>query len=214
MKHILVCVVSAAAALAPASFADPYPFTSAVSATQNGGPTVTPLGDGNNLWDTNLTWTNNGSTALGDVYFVNPAAWFFSNSTPLSWDNTKQEWVDVGNGDIAEASNPALSLTLDPSVTNITIPSGFGLTTGDSVPAFLISNNLAAGASVTTDVNFELSPSVTTFYFNGDIVGTPVPEPASILLLATVFLGVVWIGRRKLARGIESAPATDRSASA
>ena len=207
MKTVWTCVVLGAASLAPGLFADslPYPVTTAIGIMQNGGPTLTPLADGNKLWDTNLTWTNTGTTELGYIYFVDTFACTETSTVNTcagggndTWDNTNQQWND-GAGDTVTASNQAFYLLLDPSLTNIPIPAYLNST--DSMPAFLIALDLAPGQSVTTDINFELSPSINTFFFNGSIVASPVPEPSSILLLATVVLGIGLAGRRKLTRG-------------
>jgi hypothetical protein len=205
LKTVLTSIVLGAVGLVPGLLADPYPLTTAISLVQNGGPTLTPLADGNNLWDTNLTWTNNGSTELGNIYFVNTYACTVTATVNTcagggndSWNNTNQQWND-GVGDTVAASNAAFNLLLDPSLTNIPIP-GY-LNSSDSMPAFLIALDLKPGQSVTTDVNFELSPNINTFFFNGSVVGSPVPEPTSILLLASLALGVGMAGRRKLSRG-------------
>jgi hypothetical protein len=206
MKSIVTSIFLGAFSLAPGLLADvPYPTTGNISIGQNGGPTLTLLVDGNYLWDTNLTWTNTGTTTLANVYFVNTYACTVATTTNTcqnnghdNWDNGNQQWND-GAGDTVAASNQAFSLLLDPSLTNI-VPPGY-LNSSDSVPAFLIAAALAPGASVTTDVNFEISPTVNTFFFNGAVVASPVPEPTSVLLLATVAFGLGLAGRRKLTRG-------------
>lgn len=175
-----------------------YPVTGQISLVQNGGPVITPLADGNNLWVTSLTWKNNGPAELANVNFINDEAWLNNQFTSnAQWSNATQQWID--NNYFAFASNPSTYVTLSPSITDTSIPSGFGLSSTDSVPAFLISSDLAPGASVTTDVNFELSPNITLFYFNGSIVGTPVavPEPVSLSLFGTGLIGLGLLRRRK-----------------
>lgn len=186
-----------APSLAPASLASTfYPLTSAIGITQNGPPTITPRLDGDNLWDTNVTWTNEGTATLYAIYFVNLEA--ILNGVNGTWDNSAQEWTDA-NADIVKASNAAFYLTLDPSVTNLSIPPGFGLAVGDRVPAFLIASSLGPGASITTDIDLEVSPAITGLGFNGQSVGSLVPEPAGIWQLAAAVCAA-WFGRRRLAR--------------
>ena len=108
----------------------------------------------------------------------------------MTWNNALQEWQLLGatGGVLAtmQPENPDFFLSLSPASTNIPIPAGFGLSTSDSVAAFAI-GNLGPGASMNTNVDFLLSPSIQEWYFYGDVVAAA-PEPVTVALLAVALM--------------------------
>ena len=196
---ITVCAPAALALPAVAAAVAWPDVSSSISATQTGGPFISPSGS-DDLWVTPLQWTNTGATALSDTQFVDTEAWACvagsctgsgpDGTSNLTWNNSLDEWQLLGaTGAVlgtVQAANSDFSLSLSPTSTNIPIPSGFGLSASDSVPAFLI-GDLAPGASVNTQVNFLASTNIDTLYFSGSEVassGASVPEPGTLALIA------------------------------
>lgn len=178
-----------------------YPQYTDVTITQTGGPFVTAGSPGYNNWDTPLQSTNTG-TSTEEIWFVWTEAWQDNTGTleNMTWDNSLSqfEYTDTSSTlYTASAANAAFNLSLDPSVTNIPIPSGFGLSTSDSVPAFLV-GTLAPGATVNWDVDQTLSSNISAFYFSGSFVAQPAPEPGSMLLLGSGLACMAGALRRKL----------------
>jgi len=180
-----------------------YPYYTAISDHQTGGPFITAGAPGYNNWETPLNATNTGGSTV-NVWFVWTAAWSQDTNglNTMTWDNTLQqfEYTNLaGAPETAAQMNAAFYLPLDSSSTNIPIPSGFGLSTSDSVPAFWV-GTLAPGGSVDWNVDQTLSSNIYTFYFGGSFVATPAPEPASLLLLAGGLLGTIGYTRRRFVR--------------
>lgn len=179
----------------------PYPNYTQVSNTQTGGPFVTGLGGGLNNWDTPLKATNTGSQSE-KIWFAWTEAWTRDsdgNLHVMTWDNALQqfEYTNLAGAlETASQANAAFGLSLDPSSTDIPIPSAFGVSTSDTVPAFFV-GNLAAGASGNWDVNQKLTTNIFEFYFNGSFVAQPTPEPASLMLLGSGLVGLIGLRRRK-----------------
>jgi hypothetical protein len=212
----LACIL-AVALFAGSSFGGTVTWTdvtSSIAITQTGAPFVSSFGS-DNLWATSLTFANTGTQALSDVQFVNTEAWVCINDTcagngpdnadAMTWNNALQEWQLLdGNGDVlatVAAEDSDFALSLDPTSTNIPIPSGFGLSTSDSVPAFS-AGDLSAGGSANNIIDFLISKDVTTFFFNGsEVAATPTtaPEPATSALLAIGLLPLFYLSRKRLA---------------
>jgi len=175
-----------------------YPLTWNISFTQTGGPFITSGAPGFNTWVTPVESTNLGSSAV-NVWFAWTTAQ--TGAGPMTWDNTAQQFERLsltGQPQTAAEENAAFSLSLDPSSTDIPLPFGSGLTTSDSVPAFFV-GTLAPGQTVDWDMDATLSSNIFVFYFGGNFVATPAPEPDSLPLLCSA-LGLVGVVRRRLKR--------------
>jgi hypothetical protein len=211
---LVVIGLLAAGAFAAPSFADTFPdVSSSIAVTQTGGPFISPSGS-LDLWVTPLDFTNIGTQGLDGVQFVDTQAWVCLGSCgegsgpdgalAMTWNNSLQEWQLLdGNGDVLATvapENSDFALSLDPSSTNIPIPSGFGLSTADSVPAFSV-GDIAPSGIAPADVNFLISTNVTTFFFNGSEVGTTAvataPEPGTLALLAVGLMPLFWLRRKR-----------------
>ena len=181
-----------------------YPQYTNITAAQTGGPFISSLGGGYNDWDTPLQSTNTGAGEV-KVWFVWTEAWSRDSDGALhnmTWNNalSQFEYTNLaGAPETASGINQAFLLSLDPSSTDIPIPSGFGLSTSSSVPAFLV-GDLAAGATGNWDVHQKLSSNIYEFYFNGSFVSQPVPEPSSMLLLGSGLASLAGVARRKFRR--------------
>lgn len=175
---LLGCALLLATACAGRARADVYmDVSSIVTNHQTGGPFITfDYATGNNLWRTPESFTNTSGTGLMQVYWVTTQAWVYdpgiNGLAAMTWDNAAQEWTynsaTLPNV-IAKAANATLSLPLSRSVTNIPIPSGFGLSTSSSLSAFPV-GDLGAGQTASAELNYEVSPSVTGFGFSGSKV--------------------------------------------
>lgn len=202
MKQRLILVVTILFLLTGIALADvPFPQYNSISDIQTGGPFISSLGGGYNDWDTPLQATNTGAGEV-KVWFVWTYAWSRDSDGalhPMTWNDalSQFEYTNLaGAPETAAGLNQDFMMSLDPSVTNIPIPGGFGLSTSSSVPAFYV-GDLAAGASGNWDVHQKLSSNIYEFYFNGSFVATPVPEPSSLLLLGSGLASFAGVVRRK-----------------
>lgn len=185
--------------LAPTASHAQFLKTSGISIAQNGGPILTDLGNGFKRWVTNLTWTNTTATDINNLYFLTGSARVATPSSGgvqnTAWNNALGVFA-LGSSTVA-ADNDALSITMLPAFTDVAIIPGFGVNPGDSLPAFSI-GNLAAGASVSTQINFILSSDIAGFLFNGTIVREQLSSPvaAALPLPWLVIIGIGAIGWR------------------
>jgi PEP-CTERM motif len=191
------------------SLADiPYPdVTSSLLGVQTGGPFLSPLPSGDTLWSTPVDYTNNGSVTLQNVtviitsqVFLDPGTDALENTT---WNNAGQQWQYSSTTlHSAHSSfvNASFYLSLAPTNTNIPIPTGFGLTTSDSVPAYSL-GTLAPGQTVSVTFMQDISSNVTEEFFNGSIAGTAVtasvPEPSTLIVGSIGALALVAVRVRR-----------------
>jgi len=163
-----------------------------ITFVQLSGPSITPLGNGDNQWSTPVQFTNASSMTLNAIVIVNEQIF---GSQDATWNNTAQQWQ---SGSLqATFTNPGSYFLL--SDTNIPIPAGFGLTASDSVPAYSL-GTLAPGGQVTIDFLQDISPSVNTEFFYigiGAIPVTPLPSSAWGGLALLGGLGLIPVLRRR-----------------
>ncbi len=203
MKQRLILVLAIVCLFSGAALADvPFPQYTNVSTSQTGGPFISSLGGGLNDWDTPLNATNSGSGEV-KIWFVWTQAFTRDSDGALhdmTWNNalSQFEYTNLaGQLETAGGLNQDFMLSLDPSITNISIAPGFGVSTSSTVDAFYV-GDLAAGATGNWDVHQKLTTNMYEFYFNGSFVSQPVPEPGSLLLLGSGLASMAGAIRRKL----------------
>ena len=170
-----------------------YPLATSITFAQIGGPDITTGAPGYNTWVTTLQSTNLSNTAF-NVWFI----WTFAQTGAgiMTWDNTAQQFdgtSPTGQLQTASEANAVFSLPLSD------IPGySSALPQSDSFPVFFV-GTLGPGQTVDWDIDQTLSSNIYVFYFGGNLLATPAPEPASLPLLAAGvgFLGVI---RRRFQR--------------
>ncbi|MBI3346988.1 MAG: hypothetical protein HY020_07225 [Burkholderiales bacterium] len=169
--------------------AAPYEVLGGISSNQPGGPFLTALGNGTTRWVTPLDWTNTNAFTTGTLFFVVTRQWV--NGTPSS--GTAMQWDDAagvfrqGNL-VAEADNEDRFIKLaDTDINVAALDPIFGVDGSDSVAAFRI-GALAPGQTLGNEINFLLSSSINTMFFNGFIVEQRLPLPGSLPLVLAGFL--------------------------
>jgi len=101
-------------------------------------------------------------------------------------------------------TNASLSISMNRSVTDLAIVSGFGVDTSSSLSAFFV-GSLAAGASATVVRQYNASPGVTSINSGIGLVSTAVPEPASLVTMALgMAAAVVWHRKRSANRSVST----------
>jgi hypothetical protein len=181
--------------------ADPTYTLAPISLAQT-GLSITSIGGGLSQWDTTLQVTNTSANPIYNVSFVQFTALVSddggSNSYYGTWDNSTQQWELTSPYDATiSVSNAAFYLSQ--SQTDVTFPAG---DESDSFPLISVAGVILPGNSASFDVLNDLSNNVDVYYFNGDFLDTPTPEPGalSLMLLGCCAGGCfAYLRRRKFA---------------
>ena len=180
----------------PAQAALMYPTATGITQKQLNFTSET-LPNGNTLFTTTDQLTNTNAFALTGVYEVVTSRRI--NGSMAQWDDANHRWVlDTL---FTTATNAALLLPMDRSVTDLAIVPGYGVTTASSLSAFA-AGTLAPGASAIVVRQYEAPPGVTSFTSTIGFVSTaapvaPVPEPATLGACALIgAAGGSYIRRR------------------
>lgn len=178
-----------------------YTVIGGISTNQTGGPFITDLGTGFSRWVTPLDFTNNNPIAVGHIYFIATAQWVQGNpvdANAMQWNNAAGQFEKGGL--IGKEDNAALFINL--ADTNIgALNPVFGISPTDSLAAFDL-GFIGLGATTSTEINFQMSSSIGTMWFNGFFVqdaAARLPEPAGLALVALALAGATLARRRRSA---------------
>jgi len=177
--------------------AAPYEVIGSIGTQQTGGPFVTNLGNGTSRWVTPLDWTNNNAFATGPLFFIATSQWI--NGSPV--DANAMQWDNAAGlfrqGNLtAEADNEDRFIKLsDTDISFAALNPVFGIGAGDSLAAFAL-GSFAPGQTLSADIDFLLTDSVNTMWFNGFFVQQKLPLPGSLPLVMAAALAL-WAVRAR-----------------
>jgi len=162
--------------------ADPTYTLAPVTDVQT-GLAITSIGGGLNQWDSTLQVTNTSANPIYNVSFVQFTALVSDDGGSSyyygTWDNTTQQWELTSPYD-ATVSVANASAYLSQSQTDVTFPAGFE---SDSFPLISVAGVILPGNSASFDVLNDLSSNVNVYFFDGDFLDTPTPEPGALSLM-------------------------------
>lgn len=168
--------------------AAPYEVIGGISSNQTGGPFLTDLGNGTTRWVTPLDWTNTNAFTTGTLFFVVTRQWAGGSAAAnaMQWDDAAGVFRQ-GNL-VGEADNEDRFIKLTDTDFNVaSLNPIFGVDGDDSLAAFRI-GPLNPGQTVGTEMNFLMSSSINTMFFNGFLVEQKLPLPGSLPLVLAGFL--------------------------
>ncbi len=177
--------------------AAPYEVIGSIGTHQTGGPFITNLGNGTSRWVTPLDWTNNNAFATGPLFFIATSQWI--NGSPV--DANAMQWDNAAGlfrqGNLAaEADNEDRFIKLsDTDISFAALNPVFGIGAGDSLAAFAL-GSFAPGQTLSADIDFLLTDSVNTMWFNGFFVQQKLPLPGSLPLVMAAALAF-WAVRAR-----------------
>lgn len=177
--------------------AAPYEVIGGIGVHQTGGPFLTALGSGATRWVTPLDWTNNNAFATGTLFLIATEQWVNgspSAATAMQWDSTSGIFRKGSLVSAADNQDRYIALS-DTNIDVASLDPVFGIGSGDSLAAFRI-GALNPGQTVSADVNFRLTSSISEMWFNGVIVEQTLPLPGSLPLAAVAALAL-WVSRRR-----------------
>ena len=162
--------------------ADPTYTLAPVTDVQT-GLAITSIGGGLNQWDSTLQVTNTSANPIYNVSFVQFTALVSDDGGSSyyygTWDNTTQQWELTSPYD-ATVSVANASAYLSQSQTDVAFPVGFE---SDSFPMISVAGVILPGNSASFDVLNDLSSNVNVYFFDGDFLDTPTPEPGALSLM-------------------------------
>ena len=189
----------AALLLAPTlALAAPYEVIGAIGSHQTGGPFVTNLGNGTNRWVTPLDWTNNNAFATGPLFFIATNQWINGqpvDANAMQWDNTAGLFRQGNLAAAADNEDRFIKLT-DTDISFAALNPVFGIGAGDSLAAFAL-GAFNPGQTLGAEINFVLTDSINTMWFNGFIVQQRLPLPGSLALVVAGLLAWSTAGRTR-----------------
>lgn len=160
--------------------------------------TITPLPNGNNLWQTFNDATNTNAFAVPGVYQV--VLGRLHNGTNAQWNNGADRWelnLPASGLSTSQATNAAIRILMSPPVTDLAIIPGFGVTPADSLDAFSL-GDFAPGQTKSFIRAYEITPNVGSINTPNGLVYTAVPEPGSVaLLVGMAGAGGMMLRRRR-----------------
>jgi hypothetical protein len=182
----------AALLLAPTlALAAPYEVIGSIGTQQTGGPFITNLGNGTNRWVTPLDWTNNNAFATGPLFFIATNQWINGqpvDANAMQWDNAAGLFRQGNLAAEADNEDRFIKLT-DTDISFAALNPVFGIAPGDSLAAFAL-GSFAPGQTLGAEINFVLTESINTMWFNGFIVQQKLPLPGSLPLVLAGFLAL------------------------
>jgi len=171
--------------------AAPYEVIGSIGVHQTGGPFVTNLGNGTSRWVTPLDWTNNNAFATGPLFFIATNQWINGqpvDANAMQWDNAAGLFRQGNLSAEADNEDRFIKLT-DTDISFAALNPVFGIAAGDSLAAFAL-GSFNAGQTLSADINFVLTDSINTMWFNGFIVQQRLPLPGSLPLVFAGFLAL------------------------